>query len=123
MTREEIVALLATLRSNYPHAKIPDAEGLVNTWELTFGNEDASRVYKAARLHMESSSYFPTIADIRKKIGIAVGLYNDNSLALDTAHKREIKFEESGCKDPGCPYAKLEQSDFCPTCAMEGFAI
>lgn len=69
MTREEIANLLKILSKNYQKRISPsDAKTLVDSWELTLGAFSAEAVYKAARLHMETSPYFPNPADIRKNI-------------------------------------------------------
>ena len=65
MTQEEITSLLEVLMNTYPNTKIKDAQGMVNTWELAFGNMDADVVYQAARAHMDTSKFFPTPADIK----------------------------------------------------------
>ena len=79
MTRQEILELLKMLRSAYPNAKIRDASELVKTWEMAFGNDQAEKIYKAARFHVESSPYFPTIGDIRHAINKGELLYGSVS--------------------------------------------
>lgn len=66
MTQRELIQLLRTLSANYPNAisKI-DSKELLKNWEMAFGKEDAESVYMAARLHMDLSPFFPTIADIK----------------------------------------------------------
>lgn len=70
MTREEIINLLEIVSAAYPNAmnKISDPETMVSAWEMGLGMYSAETVYKAARLHMEKSCFFPTIADIRDNI-------------------------------------------------------
>lgn len=69
MNREEIANLLKILSKNYQKRISPsDAKTLVDSWELTLGAFSAEAVYKAARLHMETSPFFPNPADIRKNI-------------------------------------------------------
>ena len=65
MTRDEIIALLSKIRGAYPNTKITDAAGLVDSWELAFFGDDASEVYKAVRFHLNTSKFFPTVADLR----------------------------------------------------------
>ena len=57
------------LSANYPNAisKI-DANELLKNWEMAFFDYKAEDIYKAARVHMDISPYFPTIADIKKAI-------------------------------------------------------
>lgn len=76
MNREEIANLLKILSKNYQKRISPsDAKTLVDSWELTLGAFTAEEVYKAARLHMETSVYFPNPADIRKNIVRATVAY------------------------------------------------
>lgn len=75
MTRVEIIKLLKALRAAYPNVKIADAEGTVDAWELAFGEDNAEVIYKAARYHMNSCKFFPTIADIRAGINRGALLY------------------------------------------------
>lgn len=76
MNREEIANLLKILSKNYQKRISPsDAKTLVDSWELTLGTFTAEAVYKAARLHMETSVYFPNPADIRKNIVRATVAY------------------------------------------------
>lgn len=76
MTREEIAKLLKILSTNY-HRKLKGSEAktLINSWELTLGSFSTEAVYKAARLHMETSPFFPNPADIRKNIVRATVAY------------------------------------------------
>lgn len=69
MTQKELIQLLKQLSANYPNAisKI-DSRELLKNWEMAFGGEDAEAVYMAARLHMDLSPFFPTIADIKSNI-------------------------------------------------------
>ena len=68
MTREETAKLLAMLFGAYPHVKVKDASATVASWELVLGHYSAESVYKAARLHISSSPYFPSPSDILDKI-------------------------------------------------------
>ncbi len=73
MTREEIVVLLEILAAMYPNtmSKIGDPERMIQGWELAFGDEPAEVIYKAARHHMKTCKFFPTVADIfnSKQVG------------------------------------------------------
>lgn len=68
MTREEITDLLEMVITAYPQTKIKDPAKMVDVWEMTFGEYDAETIYKATRLHMSKSKYFPNPADIKEKI-------------------------------------------------------
>lgn len=74
MTRDEITKLLEFLTTNY-NKKITDPKGLADSWEMALGSFSADAVFKAARLHMETSPFFPTPADIRKNIVRATVAY------------------------------------------------
>ena len=74
MTRDEITKLLEFLTTNY-NKKITDPKGLADFWEMALGSFSADAVFKAARLHMETSPFFPTPADIRKNIVRATVAY------------------------------------------------
>lgn len=68
MTRDEITKLLEFVCAAYPNAKITDPAGTASVWEMAFGEYPAESVYRAAKIHMESSAFFPTIADIKKNL-------------------------------------------------------
>ena len=67
MTRDQITQVLEFLVTNY-NKKITDPKGLADSWEMALGSFSAEAVFKASRLHMETSPFFPTPADIRKTI-------------------------------------------------------
>ena len=68
MTRDEITKLLELVSATYPNTKIKDAGAMVDAWEMVLGAYSAESVYKAARLHMETSKFFPSPAEIREKM-------------------------------------------------------
>ena len=105
MTRQEITKLLEILVSAYPMAadKITDAKGTVMAFELAFGEMDAGRVYKAARLHMMSSPYFPTVSDIMKNLG-RTGIYEASSEPRLESGANE---DTSGCSE--CIYEDCDR--------------
>ena len=76
MTREEIGKLLKIAYAAYPNAKITDPEGMLNVWEMAFGDYPADKIYKAVRLHIQTNRFFPTPADITEKITRAEIVYN-----------------------------------------------
>lgn len=65
MTREEVISLLKYVRNAYPNQRLEDAKGTANIWEGAFANEDARIVFRAARIHVENSPYFPAPANIK----------------------------------------------------------
>ena len=82
MTREETRKLLQILYSSYPNNKIKsaaEAKTMLDVWEMTFANYEAEQVYKAARLHIKQSKYFPTPADITSRMYKASIVYNDRA--------------------------------------------
>ncbi len=91
-----MIQLLRKLSANYPNAlnKI-DSKELLKNWEMAFGKEDAQIIYKAARVHMDNSPYFPTIADIKKNINKGQMLYGESE---DSAPKIPAKkISEANC--------------------------
>ena len=70
MTHEEITDLLELVVNAYPNAmkSISNPDATIRAWEMAFGNDEAESVYKAARLHMDLSPFFPTIADIKSNM-------------------------------------------------------
>lgn len=76
MNRKETIKLLSVLMANYPNAKIKDAAKTADTWEMTLGCFEAEAVYKAARLHMTNSKFFPTPADVLEKMTRAAMIYS-----------------------------------------------
>lgn len=118
MTRKEIATLLSRIRAAYPNYKLTDPNGMLDMWELAFGGDDPAKVYRAAREHLNTNKYFPTIADIRKQMcrpsafDIPVNGLEVHSSAY------VITFKDSGCFM--CPYCEEDQTDFCKNCKMEG---
>ena len=76
MNREETLRLLSILIASYPNAKIKDAAKTADAWEMVLGCFEAEAVYKAARLHMTTSKFFPTPADIKEKLTRATLIYS-----------------------------------------------
>ena len=77
MTRDEITSLLEMLVANYPNTKIRDPKATADSWEMTLGMYQAESVFKAARYHMDTSTFFPTPADIKKKMVRAKLIYDE----------------------------------------------
>lgn len=68
MTRDEITRLLETLSAAYPYYKVTDPKTLTNVWEMVLSPYSAEAVFKSARLHMETSRFFPSPAEIKDNI-------------------------------------------------------
>lgn len=110
MNRKEIADLLEIVISNYPMAKIRDAGAMVSAWEMGLGDYSAESVYKAARFHMETSPYFPTIADIRNCMVRAQVVYHESEIEIakieGSAKKREL-MDLDGYLDDFCTFIGL----------------
>ena len=120
MNRNEITKLLEILVANYGK-KISDPKQVADTWELHFGNCEAGEVFKAARLHMETSPYFPNPADIKKLMPKAQLVYNSPMLpALGTGEDDAKKWEpflDAFCRKMGFggePEEDLDLRDYLP---------
>lgn len=87
MTREETIKILAIVRANYPNVKISDASATVSAWEMALGGYTAEAVMRSVRLHMTTSKFFPTPADILDKMVRAEIAYNGPDLKAIPAQK------------------------------------
>ena len=88
MTREEVIRLLKILISNYLHTKIADAAETATTWEMILGEYEAEPIYKAARLHMSTSPYFPSPSDLIDKLTRAQVVFRVPSVKAIEGPKR-----------------------------------
>ena len=80
MNKKETAQILAIVRTAYPNTKIENAAATVEAWYMGLGDYSASSVMKAARLHMATKRFFPTIAEIREQIIRAELIYSDTEL-------------------------------------------
>ena len=80
MNSKEAAQILAVVRTAYPNTKIEDAGAMVQAWVMGLGDYSASSVMKAARLHMATAKFFPTIAEIREKIVRAELIYRESDI-------------------------------------------
>jgi hypothetical protein len=114
MTRQEILELLKRLRAAYPNSKIADPVGLVEAWEMAFGEDNAEQIYKAARHHLETSPFFPTIVDIRHAIVKGELLYGKSSQSPKIANlgANIIEHDEGFC--PLCGLCDVKDQTKCP---------
>lgn len=99
MTRKEIADLLKIVFAAYPHTKISDPNTMVTTWEMMFGDLPADKVYKAARLHMESSKFFPTVADIKENLTKADMIYSTAALEAPKHRRKPLVKTPEGMTD------------------------
>ena len=68
MNKSDMAKILSILRANYPNVRIENPEAMVKTWLLTLGEFSGQAVMKSAELHMKSSKFFPTPAELRENI-------------------------------------------------------
>lgn len=68
MNKSDMAKILSILRANYPNVRIENPEAMVKTWMLTLGEFSVQAVMKSAELHMKSSKFFPTPAELRENI-------------------------------------------------------
>ena len=68
MNKTELAKVMAILRANYPNVKIEKPEAMINAWLMTLGEFSTEAVMKAAEVHMATSKFFPTPAELRKAI-------------------------------------------------------
>lgn len=87
MTREETIKILAIVRANYPNVKINDPAATVSAWEMSLGGYTAEAVMRAVKLHMTTSKFFPTPADILEKMVRSQIVYNGPELKAISAPK------------------------------------
>lgn len=120
MNRNEITKLLEILVANYGK-NITDPKTMADSWEMNLGEFSAEAVFKAARLHMETSKYFPNPADIRELIPKAQLVYNSPMLpALGTGEDDAKKWEpflDAFCRKMGFgggPEEDLDLRDYLP---------
>ena len=91
MSEKECAQILSIIRTAYPSVKIENAKGMVQAWLMSLGEFSANSVMKAARLHMETSKYFPTPAEIREKIVRAELIYNGSDLDINRIDAPSVK--------------------------------
>lgn len=76
MTHKQVAELLKALAANYgKKLDARTANDMIDAWMLNLGDKDAGDVYKAARLHMSVSKFFPNPADILDKLAKASLIY------------------------------------------------
>lgn len=125
MTREEIINLLEILTENYGK-KVSNPKVLTDNWEMILGHYSAEAVYKAARLHMSTSNYFPNPTQIKKNITKAKLVYDnptqpvieaESGKSLDQQLKEWEPYLDAFCEwiGFGCdPNDDINLKDFLP---------
>ena len=98
MNSKEAAQILAVVRTAYPNTKIEDAGAMVQAWVMGLGDYSASSVMKAARLHMATAKFFPTIAEIREKIVRAELIYKEADIETNKIEpsKHKLLGNETG---------------------------
>lgn len=76
MNKKDIAKLLAILRANYPYTKIDNPEAMMCAWDMCLSEYSSVSVFNAVKLHMKTSKFFPTPADIIEKIPRADLIYS-----------------------------------------------
>lgn len=102
MTRKEIIKLLEMMMAAYPNAKIVNPSELVSAWELSFGQDKADVIYKAARHHMNTNKFFPTVADIKSCINKGQMLYGDSEASVPKIATKKIPEVNCPLNDHHC---------------------
>ena len=64
MVRAEILTLLNELMGAYPYVNIKDPETTARVYEMELGEYEAKHVFRAARIHIRKSHYFPSPSHI-----------------------------------------------------------
>ena len=79
MTRAEIRDVLRMLLDCYPYMKkqVSDPKTMLDLWEITFAEYEATDIFKAVRYHINTSKFFPSIADIKEAIPRGQISYDD----------------------------------------------
>ena len=84
MSEKECAQILAIVRSVYPNTKnIDNPNATLKGWMMELGSYNADAVLKAARLHIATSKFFPTPADIIEKLVRAQLVYSSSELEPD----------------------------------------
>ena len=95
MSEKECMQILAIVRSVYPNTKgLDNPNAVVKGWMLELGGYNASAVLKAARLHMATSKFFPTPADIIEKMVRAQLVYVSSEIDQDSLQAGNTKLLE-----------------------------
>ena len=122
MNSKEAAQILAVVRTAYPNTKIEDAGAMVQAWVMGLGDYSASSVMKAARLHMATAKFFPTIAEIRNNIVRAEIVYNEADIETNRIEPSKQKIlgndnQLSVVDDFSFDmFADLEPSEVCLKC-------
>ena len=106
MNRTEITELLAIAKSAYPTVKIENPKAVVTAWEIGLGDYEAESVAKALRFHIETSKFFPTVADIRDKMVRSQIVYDESEIEINKLESGETE-ELNNYLDVFCKFVGL----------------
>lgn len=116
MLKNEIAELLNIIAVAYPNTKIKNPEYMLKAWEMAFGEDEADIIYKAARYHMDTSPYFPTIADIRKAVNKGQMIYGESqqkAIEAPVAPNKVIPVDTTSFCEL-CGLCDIRDQRFCP---------
>jgi hypothetical protein len=89
--RSKIIDLIKTLMDAYPHHKAQSLEGLVNLWTRKFEEIDNDILAEAVDLHIDASTYFPGIHNIREQMATAeYNIINKDNVKIDWSNPGEV---------------------------------
>lgn len=97
MTKKETAQVLAILKAAYPNTKaIDDPVATLEAYYMAWKDYPAQDITNAARLHMETSKFFPAASEILDKIVRAEIVYGSTGMPynrLEDGKKEMIPLE------------------------------
>ena len=121
MNRDDIRAVLNYLLSAYPKTMFRDKNQTVDIWLDTFKGYEKNTVMNAAKMYIQNHGSFPNPYSIKQIVSKLTAEHRvSEAEKIAHANDRLPDFEHSGCKEIPCPYLREGQTDFCPTCLIDG---
>lgn len=99
MNKKEVAQVLAILKAAYPNTKnIDDASATLEAYWMAWKDYSSETITRAARLHMETSKFFPAASEILDKIVRAEIVYGSTGMPYNRLEgkKEETMLLESG---------------------------
>lgn len=99
MNKKETAQVLAILKASYPNTKsIEDPVATLEAYYMAWKDYPAVDITNAARLHMETSKFFPAASEILDKIVRAQIVYGVSKMPCNRleGEKKETMLLESG---------------------------
>lgn len=97
MTKKETAQVLAILKAAYPNTKaIDDPVATLEAYHMAWKDYSVNDITNAARLHMETSKFFPAASEILDKIVRAEIVYGSTGMPynrLEDGKKEMIPLE------------------------------